>query len=113
MADIEFRQGREERGMPKEEGTDHDANAIVAGLRRGLSLEEAANRLPIAVKWSWIEKNETLFRKWAKEGRPASVDNVSGRAKKPIDHIVKDGKVFAIYSDHTMIEVKDTTVVKK
>lgn len=108
MAEIEVRQQR--RGaQPKEEGTDRDADIIVAALRSGDPWHVAINRVPIQIQQPWLDKNKALFEKWAKEGRPRSQDNISGRAKKATDHIVKDGKVFAIFADGTMQEIRDTT----
>jgi len=111
MAEIEFRQQR--GAQPKEEGTDRDADLIVAGLRAGDTWEQACARVPVRIMPDWLKRNRPLFEKWAKEGRPRSQDNISGKAKKPTDHIVKDGKVFAIYADGTMQEIRDTTPGKK
>ena len=101
--DIAFRTS----GTAKLEGSDDDYNKIVAGLRRGLTYAQACNSLPIPIVASFLEQIRPTMEKWAKEGRPQPPGLMPPPAPKPIDHIVKDGRILAIYADGTAREVKE------
>ena len=109
--DYEFR--TRDVGNAREEGGDDDVNKILSGMREGATYWEACRRIPIPVKRAWLEKIQPLVEKWHKEGRPPPPSLVPQTGPKLLDHIVKEGKIFAIYADGTAREVKVVSEVKK
>lgn len=108
--EYEFR--TQDTGNARAEGNDDDYNRIVGGLRRGLSYWDACARLAIPIKRDFLEKIQPTMEKWAKEGRPKPAGLMAPAAPAPIDHIVKEGKIFAIFADGTAREVNVITPKK-